>query len=983
MAEAMLSKIIPPEWNVQVWFSIGTTTGLSIVSIGTPGLKSELDEQVFAGGMTAISHLLGSEIGVTQDEFIGGGDTSRIGRFKIVNAAKERDAIAQFLLVSRGTKIPQLLVEFSKIFIKYFGSSILDSALWDKVEEQHAVLNISETLELILEGFSRARMQIGRGKIPLIGTALNEAIKQQIERGISDFSFSDSLEELSIMPFQEALSIINSKRSQLLEEFALDCLLAVLEDNPLALILMENPRNAITSVKKTLKGQFSILGEKTAQYVEKISQSLFDREINEVLDSFNLINLRAQKKELTQQIQKDLTKKIIQKHPLLVLIDPNLKARTGSLDQIVDKLVTSILDEHDLGGTLGKIAAEILPRGSLSSSFTADFIRTFCNFSSGLTKHAWSFIKSIYEILCYEYGKELEKVIEEAEIAQSHKEMIQKKILTGSKTSKLKKSKTKSFIPEITFKVKQAEKFQRFLSALAGTITIGVQLVFNRVIFSPEEINPGIGILPQVYAQRLEELANKAQIAQNFINALEYISNKRWNILDIEGCLPNLRRLGDVSSPKIPFEKARTDFYTLQKLWTDPKIINKAFLKEARAKIQNICFTLSENLDDLERVFISNLERLENFLKSSKKAYEALNIEVAQIKPLDSQYSIIFEELHRQIIQIASDSHNQVKKIFELVKSAKKTSRNGTVASRQLQRIINEINQQIKKIKAQNSAFKNTIRNLQIRSERELDRDLSKTQKELFQTILNSKNEIFKTRKASKNAPYEPLKSTQITNFNKEIAVGYKQDPFTINGQSFDVARFYGDAVLFNDVPRPFKTAVLNQCLIPRRTPKINELINRWHKNDLKSLSDLLVDNLTAPAKNILLDALQSQIKKVEAIFLQQNPLVVGWKGEVCIEIGRVDYSLFQDENFETYLGNFFRYAATEDKKYVRILLPICKDYRTIDNFIFALRRHVFREVWDNLEPILNLIEFTCNIFSERTAELFKEMILPFQKYEF
>ncbi|MFX1250191.1 MAG: hypothetical protein ACFFCZ_01075 [Promethearchaeota archaeon] len=976
----MLSKTIPPEWDVQVWFSIGTTTGLSIVSIGTPGLKSELDEQVFAGGMTAISHLLGSEIGVTQDEFIGGGDTSRIGRFKIVNTAKERDAIAQFLLVSRGTKIPQLLVEFSIIFIKYFGASILDSVLWDKVEEQHAVLDISETLELILEGFSRARLQIGRGKIPPIETALNEAIKQQINRGISDFSFSDSLEELSIMPFQEALSIINSKRGQLLEEFALDCLLAVLETNPLALILMENPRNAIPSAKKTLKSQFSILGDQIVQHVEKLSQSLFDREINEVLDAFNLINLRAQKKELTQRIQKDLTKKIVQKHPLLFLINPALKARTGSLDQVVEKLVASILDEHDLGGTLGKVTAEILPNDNLSRTFTADFIRTFCNVSSGLTKHAWSFIKAVYEVLCYEYGKDLETVIKEAEIAQSHKEMIQKKILTKSKSIKLGKSTKKSFVPGITFRVQEAEIFQRFLAALTGTITRGVQLVFNRVIFSP---NSGIGILPQVYAQRLEELSNKAQIAQNFINALEYITNKRWSILDIEGCLPNLRRLGDVSNPKIPFEKARVDFKTLQKLWTDPKIINKAFLKEARAKIQNICFTLSENLDDLERVFITNLEKLENFLKSSKKSYEALNIEVAQIRPLESQYAIIFEELYRQIIQIANDSHNQVKKIFELVKSVKKPSKNGIVASRQQQRIINEINQQIKKIKAQNSAFKNTIRNLQIRSERELDRDLSKTEKELFQTILNSKNEIFKTRKPSKNAPYESFKATQITNFSKEIAAGYKQDPFTINGQSFDVARFYGYAVLFNDVPRPFKTAVLNQCLIPRRTPKINELINRWHKNDLKSLSGLLVDNLTGPAKNILLDALQSQIHKVETIFLQQNPLVVGWKGEVCIEIGRVDYSLFQDENFETYLGNFFRYAAIEDKKYVRILLPLCKDYRTIDNFIFALRRHVFREVWDALEPILNLIEFSCNVFSERTAELFKEMILPFQKYEF
>ena len=49
--------------NLKAWFSIASSTGLSVVSLGTPGLKEDLDEQVFAGGISAVSHLLSTEIG--------------------------------------------------------------------------------------------------------------------------------------------------------------------------------------------------------------------------------------------------------------------------------------------------------------------------------------------------------------------------------------------------------------------------------------------------------------------------------------------------------------------------------------------------------------------------------------------------------------------------------------------------------------------------------------------------------------------------------------------------------------------------------------------------------------------------------------------------------------------------------------------------------------------------------------------------------
>ncbi|MFX0094311.1 MAG: hypothetical protein ACFFBD_21415 [Candidatus Hodarchaeota archaeon] len=978
----MSVETIPPEWNVQIWFSLGTTTGLSIVSIGTPGLKSELDEQVFAGGMTAISHLLGSEIGVTQDDFVGGGDTSCVGRFKIVNTEREREAIAQFLLVSHGLKIPSELIEFSKIFVQNFGTKLLASSLWDRVEEEHAVLSISKTLKEILEGLHRARTQMGRGKVPIINTALEEAIKQQIEVGIVDYSFSPLLEELATSPFQEAVSIIKWKRGELLKDFTNDCLLAVLEKNPLPLILMQEPRNSVRTVKQILDKQFSILETQSIHYLEKLSRTLLDREIADILDSFDLINLHSQKNELKVQIQKDLSKKLVQKHPLLVLINPSLKGKSGSLEQTVNLILTNILTEHDLGGTLGKIGELILPKKSLSGPFIADFIRAFCNgFPRGLTYHAWEYIQTLYEILCFEQDIKFSEVLKSADIPPSHKNLVQKKLLAASKTPKQKSKKVKEFASEIIFTVTEAELFQRFLSALTGAISRGFQQIYNGVIFSCDGKKSEIGLLPQRYTLRCKELALKGQTAHIILNALKFFGNKRWGVLDLNGGLPNLKIFGDFSTPKISLKQAQQDVMNLHNLWTNPNIIINSFQEVAITGIRDTAHLLFENIDDLENSFLTNLEKITKYLKSSKQSDPSLKIDLPQFKPLNREYCELFKEQHRQFTQSANNIRKTLENILKSADNVKMAPPTRKVKLEQ--RVLNEIEQQTKKFKIQFSTLKNNIRNIQTRSEKDVQRELSRSVKDLSVILLNAKTEIFKTSKRARKQVYQPPDTVQLTDLIKELAINYIRDPFTLNGHTYDVSRFYGDAFLFNDVPRPFKTAVLNQFITARRTPQVSELLNRWQKNHLKSLSDLMVDNLTSPAKSILLDSLHKLITKIEETFLQQNPIVVGWKGEVCVEVGRINFSLFKDNNFKTYLGDFYRYAISEDKKSVTLLLPIYKDHRTVDNFVFALRRNVFREVWDELEPLLNLMEFACNIFSEQTAKRFKEMISPFQKYEF
>ena len=97
------------------------------------------------------------------------------------------------------------------------------------------------------------------------------------------------------------------------------------QNNTIFYNLMQNNANGLYSEEISM---YTEQGYAFREWYDFYGGVRFDREINEILDSFNLLDLRSQKDNLKEQIQTDLTKKIIQKHPLLVLINPDSLSST-------------------------------------------------------------------------------------------------------------------------------------------------------------------------------------------------------------------------------------------------------------------------------------------------------------------------------------------------------------------------------------------------------------------------------------------------------------------------------------------------------------------------------------------------------------------------------------------------------------------------------------------------------------------------------
>ncbi len=89
------------DYNPVVWVSLASVSGLSLISLGQPGLRTDLDEQVYTGGLTAVQAMLGGEVGGDTDRFVGGSHSNRTGRFRMNNETGG-ELVGQYLLISAG-----------------------------------------------------------------------------------------------------------------------------------------------------------------------------------------------------------------------------------------------------------------------------------------------------------------------------------------------------------------------------------------------------------------------------------------------------------------------------------------------------------------------------------------------------------------------------------------------------------------------------------------------------------------------------------------------------------------------------------------------------------------------------------------------------------------------------------------------------------------------------------------------------------------
>ena len=124
------------DYNPVTWISLASLAGLSLVSLGQPGLKSGLDEQVYTGGLTAVQQILGGEIGGDTTRFVGGSDKHKTGRFLVKTLSSE--LVGQFLLISpRHIPVAPPLIDYYEHLVTFFAEETLKTDLVEKAEKMY------------------------------------------------------------------------------------------------------------------------------------------------------------------------------------------------------------------------------------------------------------------------------------------------------------------------------------------------------------------------------------------------------------------------------------------------------------------------------------------------------------------------------------------------------------------------------------------------------------------------------------------------------------------------------------------------------------------------------------------------------------------------------------------------------------------------------------------------------------------------------
>ncbi|HKZ41266.1 MAG TPA: hypothetical protein VJ044_09920, partial [Candidatus Hodarchaeales archaeon] len=328
------------------WFSLATSSGLSILSLGTPGLKSDLDSDVFAGGISAVSSLLSSEIGSNEKVFLGGGETRKFGRF-VLSGKEEAEVVSQFLIMSNDeTKIPEMLVSTCQDLAVEFGQRIVNSDLWTKAVKSFSTLTALDVLDFFAESLTVIRRKHkGISSDGLLDKKFDDTLRNLV----TEYHPSTVLTSIREMePTAEDLKQkITPNREKLQGELVREMLALILADDPVTFLMRSRPAEVVRDGSRMLneyKDQNS--ADLTAQHLKGISSALFKGgEVSELLEGVSVFDLRRSRSLIQRKIENEFIVRISKKSPIVLLLNPSLISSIGDYQKFVDSQTDIVFKE--------------------------------------------------------------------------------------------------------------------------------------------------------------------------------------------------------------------------------------------------------------------------------------------------------------------------------------------------------------------------------------------------------------------------------------------------------------------------------------------------------------------------------------------------------------------------------------------------------------------------------------------------------------
>ena len=971
--------------NLKVWFSIASSTGLSVVSLGTPGLKEDLDEQVFAGGISAVSHLLSTEIGSAEKSFIGGGDTRKMGRFIIDPKNNLKEVVTQFLLMSTDeTKIPENILSYIQEIAITFATKIVLSPLWEEVESSFKTLSSLDSYEIFLDSVVIARKKF---KLPFDDEVLDSKLKVLIEYTTKDPDFFDTLADISNQePTQEDLKKnIIPRQKEIFQTLFKDMLTVILDDDPIPIIFRSKPKDVLSDIEKMFFSTFDkIKSDLIKDQLLNVTAEIFSGDIADLLDNFSVLEMREVRSRIQVALANEVIRRISKKNPLILLLNPELNSSLGSFNKFIEENVEKIYQEYDLASILGKITCILLEdENPISQFLISEFVRLFAmRFPGGLSEYAWKYIQTLFQLFSRTKKKNIKDALNKLDISDSHLETI---------NSYLKGIKSNADLKSIKFTIEnEGDEIIKFYNTLTQVIIEGSQIFFDEIVWTSKQL----GMFSQIYTEKINEVINHTQYLTSYMAMLKYMYGQVWEYIINKNYIPSkedfINILSSEESKNIDINNITNE--SLRTFWK-PKYIAKCFENNSLRKVLLEIEKFSTVSDTVRTSIKEELSKFESYCSAVIKEGK---IEKISLKPLNLQNSNeqfdhigILENNYKEMSKTYSDFIEKLEKYIQEIKqlvNQTNDARKNKDFEKQIQRFLEDLKKQEDRfLKRIDDSLKKITDHGQ-KTMKNIEKETQKAQRDLQKVLQASIIQEYVIKEHKNREEFIIPDPKQVCMMITEsLESSTNNDPFKVPKYN-ELVAVLASIIIFNQLPKGVFNDMVNQAVLQgnRSSPILSELVTEIRRDESFHIEDFLRKNIRFEVEKKIKFLFESILNKIDSTYLKGvvklYPINSPEFGEIsCVDVGELNIPWIIDDFMKLIpdsLGNKLHFVKVEDKYHL---------FYEIEKFPssgqrFPMTKAIIQATWneiigDQTGLFIEILKMSCEMIGESRRRRFQEFL--------
>lgn len=969
--------------NLKAWFSIASSTGLSVVSLGTPGLKEDLDEQVFAGGISAVSHLLSTEIGSADKSFIGGGDTRKMGRFVIDPKNNNKEVVTQFLLMSvdGSTPIQPNVLQYIQEIAITFATKIVLSPLWDEVETSFRTLSSLDTYEIFLESISTARK---KSKIQVNDENFDEKLKTLVEYTVKEPEFFETLNEIQQLEptLEDIKKNINPNQKKIFQSLFSEILTVILDDDPIPVIFLNKPKDVLSDIEKFFYNHFDKLKtNSTKDQLLNVTAEIFAGDIADLLDNFSVLEMREVKSRIQTALANEIIRRIGKKNPVILILNPDLNSSLGPFNKFVESKVEEIYQEYDLASILGKITSLLLEEENpISQYLISEFVRLFAmRFPGGLSEHAWKYIQTLFQLFSRTKKSNIKQALAKLDISDSHLETI---------NSYLKGIKPSTDLKTLKFTIEnEGDEIMKFYTTLTQVIIEGTQIFFDEIVWT----NKQLGIFSQIYTEKIENVVSQTQYLTSYIAMLKYMYGQVWEYIININYFPSIEDFINIlpSNEADKIDPKNITNEQLRSLWK-PKNVAKCFENYSLKKVLHEIEKFSTFSDNIKQSLREELEKLEDL---SQKVVKKQKLSKIAIKPLDlsSQYDsfdniAILENNYKEIAKNYADHIEKLNKGLEDIVLLNKEDKKSKETEKQISKILDELQKLEERFLKRIDDTQKKITDFSQKTIKNIEKETQKAQRDLQKVLQASIIREYAIKENRNKEEFVIPESKDICALiTQEIDSITKNDPFKVPKYN-ELVAVLASIIIFNLLPKNVYNDLVGQTLLQggKPTPLVAELLMELRHDETMHIEDFFRKNIRHEVERKIKFLFESILDRVNTSYfkgiVKLFPINSREYGEIsCVDVGDLNIPWII-ENFKKSipesLGTEMHFVKVDDKYHL---------FYEIERFPssgqrFPITKAIIQGTWneiiaDQAGLFIEILKMSCELISESRRRRFQEFL--------